>query len=405
MKKQLTNNEKKHFEYFIKCISYAVNGFEIFAPPSDFNLKFLLTLSKQCSLEAVFAYAILSIKEKSDLPEQFVNELKQIQAHQIMIDGVLDYEIEKVLAAFEKYKVKNAPVKGYFLKKEYPRGDFRSVSDFDILFDINEIDMVKAAFSSLGYEFDHNDDTQYHFKKPPYMYIEMHKVLVHDYEPSYKYLCNQLDRTVKRENYNYSYQMSIEDHYLYLIVHHSNHFRIGGMGIRMLLDIYLYNNRHRADFDMSYINDRLKLFGLDEFERIVYDIANSWFDNPQPLITYNELETYILLSGTLGRIDAAVLISSHKDSVKKGKSRGAKLSYLMSSIFPPQSSYRYTYPYAYRHKALIPAAWFSMWFKRFFVEKNIHFKRGIKNRMAYNDDDVKFVSKVFDYVGFEDFTS
>ena len=49
------------------------------------------------------------------------------------------------------------------MKKEYPRPDFRSVSDVDILFDRKQADSVKKVFSELGYTFLNEDDNQYHF--------------------------------------------------------------------------------------------------------------------------------------------------------------------------------------------------------------------------------------------------
>lgn len=231
----------------------------------------------------------------------------------------------------------------------------------------------------------------------------MHSMLVHKYEKSYNFFINQLDRSEKREGYKYSRKLSVDDHYLYMLVHHSNHFRIGGMGIRMLLDIYLYNKHHRANLNVDYINEKLRSFGIDKFEKLICKTADLWFDNPNPQFTYDKLETYILLSCTLGRVDTAVLISSHKSSVDKQQSKLAKISYLMSSVFPNRSAYEYTYPYAYKHRALIPVAWFNMWFKRLFIEKNVHFKRGLKNRLSYNDEDVKYVAELFNYLGLDDF--
>ena len=59
------------------------------------------------------------------------------------------------------------------------------------------------------------------------MNIEMHATLVHENEESYPLLVNQLDRSTKRDGYSYSYEMSHEDFYIYIIVKNSNHFRIG----------------------------------------------------------------------------------------------------------------------------------------------------------------------------------
>lgn len=44
-------------------------------------------------------------------------------------------------------------MKGYFLKEDYPNSFERSISDYDILFDINDIDRIKNIFKQNGYKF------------------------------------------------------------------------------------------------------------------------------------------------------------------------------------------------------------------------------------------------------------
>lgn len=402
MKTKINENEKKQFEYFIGVISSAVNAAEAPLPYEDINWDSMLNIAKLCGLESMFADSILKLKDRISLPDELCSRLKMINSQQILIDSVLDYEIAKVIDAFEKHKVKNAPVKGYFLKNEYPRTDFRSVSDFDILFDKSQLEQVRAAFSELSYEFIQNDDSQYHFKKAPYMYIEMHNSLVHKDDDNYKYLSNQLDRSIKREGYEYSYQLSLEDHYLYLLIHSSNHFRSGGMSIRMLLDIWLYNKHHRDEFNFQYLKEKLNLYKLEKFEEQIMHITNNWFSNPTPLISFDELETYIILSCRLGRLDAAIIISSQKSIDSKDGAKGSKLSFLLHDVFPPRSSYQYRYPKAYKYPILIPFAWCHKWFSRFFIEKNVNIKRGFKNRLSYNEEDVLHLKSVFKKVGFDD---
>lgn len=402
MKTEINSNEKKEFEYFIGVISSSVNAAETPLPYDGINWDSMLNIAKLCGLESMFADSILKLKDKVFLSDELCSRLKKIIAEQILIDSVLGYEIEKVIDAFEKHKVKNAPVKGYFIKNEYPRTDFRTVSDFDILFDETQLEQVKTAFSELSYEFVHNDDTQYHFKKAPYMYIEMHKSLVHKDEHYYKYLNNQLDRAIKREGYEYSYQLSLEDHYLYLLIHSSNHFRSGGMSIRMLLDIWLYNKHHRDEFNLQYLKEKLNLYKLEKFEEQIIRITNNWFSNPAPIISFDELETYIILSCRLGRLDAAIIISSQKSIDREDRKKGSKLSFLIHDIFPSRSSYQYRYPKAYKYPILIPFAWCHKWFSRFFIEKNVNIKRGFKNRLSYKEKDVLHLKSVFQKVGFDD---
>ena len=86
--------------------------------------------------------------------------------------------------------------------------------------------------------------------------------LVHENEESYPLLVNQLDRSTKRDGYSYSYEMSHEDFYIYMLVHNSNHFRIGGMGARMVLDSYVFLKNHQSELDYDYLNVMLEKIGI-----------------------------------------------------------------------------------------------------------------------------------------------
>lgn len=406
IKKNLSKTEKLEFEYLIKVLSSAVNNSVVPLPFNEINWKRMIEISRICGFSSLFANTVLKLNDKGLISKELYSKLNEIKSKELLVDGVLNYEVENILRTFEKYKIKNVPLKGYFMKMEYPRPDFRSMSDFDILFDEKQLDDVKAAFSEIGYEFVHYDDNQFHFRKEPFIYIEMHKTLVHDYEYLYyPYLVDQINRTIKRKNYDYSYEMSYDDYYLYMLVHHSNHFRIGGMGIRMVLDIYIYYKNHKNDFNFEYLNERLKLFRLNDFENRIRQIAFDWFSESEPKIKFDNLETYILLSATLGRLDASVTISSHKSvkiAEKEGK-RNSKFLYLLSCIFPSGKKLQYNYPYLNKFPFLLPAAWFSIWFRRFFILKNVNIKRGLKNRLSYTDDDVSYIECVFNEVGFNDF--
>lgn len=402
MKKSLTQTEKKQFEYVIKLLSAAVNRTPAPLPYDGISWSGIINIAKICRVTAMAADMILSLPENSLPPDGVCAELRKMSVQEILIDGNISYETEKLLRSFDRHGVKNIPLKGYFMKLEYPRPDYRSVSDVDILFDRNQLADVNAAFKELDYKFVQNSDNQYHYKKLPVMYIEMHASLVHEYEAYYPYLKNQLDNSSRRTGYDCSYQMSTEDYYIYMLVHNSNHFRIGGMGIRMALDTYLYFKNHKGEFDFEYLNKRLELFGLAQFEKKVRQIAFNWFSSAEPVITFDDSETYIMLSATLGRLDVAVMIDSQRtisESQAKGK-RKSKLSFLVASVFPAKRKMQYKYTYLEKAPFLLPVSWIQMWFKRFFIEKNVSIKRGISNRLSYSDEDVNYYKRLLDEFGF-----
>ena len=139
----------------------------------------------------------------------------------------MSFEIEKILKAFDENKIYNLPMKGYFLKKDYPNPFERSISDYDILFDLKDIDRIKNVFENNGYKFLKNDEQQYHFTKKPFMYIEMHHSLVKKSDKNYSLLANQLEIAKTRNGYSYSKEMSYEDYYIYMLIHSAKLFSEG----------------------------------------------------------------------------------------------------------------------------------------------------------------------------------
>lgn len=400
MKKQINKTEKLHYEYLIKVLSSAINQKTPPMPSKDINFEYMISIAESCGVEAIFANTVLNLEDKTKISATILKKLESIKNKQLLIDSVREFEIEKVLKFFDENKVRNLPLKGYYLKNEYPRSDFRATCDYDILFDEKDIHTVKEVFDCLGYKFIKNDDTQYHFTKKPYMYIEMHSSLVHRNNRHYTLLKNQLNHSIKSKNYKYSYNMSCEDFYVFLIVHSSNHFKSGGMGIRMLLDIYVYTNNHTNDFDYTYLNNRLSQLKLDKFEKSIKQIAYNWFSPNSSAIQFNDIETYILLSATLGRLSVSVMVES-ENSISKSNKNNNKFIHLLSSVFIPRNNLKYTYSYLEKFPFLLPVAWVSFWFNRIFVNKDVNIKRGLQNRLSYTKDDVSYFNKLLDSLGLQ----
>ena len=151
-----------------------------------------------------------------------------------------------------------------------------------------------------------------------------------------------------------------------------------------------------TSFSMN--NVMLEKIGIAKYEKRVREIAFNWFAKPQAELKFDDIEEYILLSGTLGRVDVGTMINSHKTITENNKS---KFSYLVSSIFPSKSEMQYKYPYVKKTPFLLPISWCHMWGKRLFVDRNINFKSGIKNRMSYTDEDVNLYKSLLDEMGFD----
>nr|WP_294370129.1 nucleotidyltransferase family protein [uncultured Ruminococcus sp.] len=392
MKKHLTDKEKIEYKYLIELVSSSVNGTNPPVPYENINWLTIKSLARYCSLESLVANAVLLLGKKYVSPELYA-KFKRISSAQILIDSNISYETEKILKAFDENKIKNIPLKGYFMKREYPRPDFRSVSDVDILFDRKQADSVKRVFSKLGYAYLSEDELQYHFEKKPLMNIEMHAALTTERDSYYNLLISQLDRSTKRNGYLYSYEMSLEDFYIFMLVHNSTHYMLGGMGIRMVLDSYVFLKNHQSEFNYDYLNMMLDKIGIATYEKRVREIAFNWFAEPQADIKFDDIEEYILLSGTLGRADVGTMVSLQKKMAGENKSR---ISSVLNSLFPPKNSMSHNYKYLEKAPSLLPFSWCQMWCKRLFIKKDVNFKTGLKNRFSYTDEDVKHYKSLLD---------
>ena len=73
----------------------------------------------------------------------------------------------------------------------------------------------------------------------------------------------------------------------------------------MVLDSYVFLKNHQSELDYDYLNVMLEKIGIAKYEKRVREIAFNWFAKPQAELKFDNIEEYILLSGTLGRADVA----------------------------------------------------------------------------------------------------
>lgn len=400
MKKHLNDAQKKEYAYYLSLVSSVLNGTEPQLPYENCNLDHIRQISNDTRMDAIFDEAIIMLSKKFSVSAELLSYAKKDLNHWIYIDTAMKYEIENLLKCFDKEQIYNLPMKGYFLKNDYPNPFDRSIADYDVLFEIKDIEKIKTVFSRNGYEFVQNDDTQYHFKKAPFMYIEMHRALLHKYEDCYDIFKNQLDKANLRDGYNYSKEMSLEDYYAYMIIHSANHFVQGGIGVRMIADVYVFYKKYGNRFDRKYLQKLLKDCKMTLLEQKMRECAFKWFSPDSKINDFSALEEFILMSMGLGRRDVAVM--SMTENLKK-QNNNSKAKAVLSSVFPGVKSMKYQYSYLEKFPVLLPLSWVCMWCRRIFVEKNVNIKSGLKNRISYTDEDVEFYTKLTREVGLDSY--
>lgn len=375
----LNENQKNIYKYYIHLLSSVINNKIPNEPPKNFNWNLICKHAQRNSVLNILSYAVSKLKNKPDV--SLVKVMENDRRVAILKETSQIFETENILQKFEENSIKNLPLKGYFMKHLYPQSDYRTMTDVDIYVDYKDFKKASQIFADLGFTKENLiKKDEIHFRKD-LLYVEVQSNLNDD---DHTYFCNILDKAQLRDDYNYSYALNKEDFYVYMIYHLVHHFKSGGIGIRMLMDIYVFLNEYK-NLDFEYINNALKELNLLEFEKQIRNLSLNWFSGDN--IKINKLGEFILYCSTYGLRE----IHFYQSKSKQGK------GFYLKQVFIPYSQMKTKYAYLKKAPVLLPFSWLQFWFTRIFVLKNLQLKDGINSRKNnISDENALFISNLME---------
>ena len=276
----------------------------------------------------------------------------------------------EILAAFEKANIEYMVLKGVIMKDLYPSIGLRQMSDNDILVDPKHRRSVRKIMEGLGYRTDsygkrHHDvyikDPVYNFE----IHISLFSIMK---EGLHEYFRDALDRAESIDG-TLEKRMTDEDFYIYLKAHEYNHYVNGGVGLRALIDTYVFLLAKSDKISKRYIDLECEQRGISEYEIMTRDLADKLLraDRADMLrefaltgygdvFTEGEWESleFFATSGTYGKISNAVESAMKKYENEKSSAMSVKIKYLVRRVIPPMDYYAENAPLAYKYKILIP---------------------------------------------------
>ncbi len=373
----LTQKQKQNYITYIDLLSSVINKTNPPKLSENVNWRFIFKKAEHNSVLNLIGYTLdkVNVKPSEDLYAEMANR----RNFEILKETSQLHTTDLLLREFDRLNIDNLPLKGYFMKQYYPQSDFRTMGDVDILIDRKHFKKLDDIFTKLGFE---NagviKSSEMHFKKD-FMYFEIHSDLNENDDNYYDDIWN---RVKLRNDYKNSYEMTLEDFYIYLIYHAGKHFTRGGIGIRMVMDIYVFLKKYE-DLNMSYIDDELKKMELYAFEKKLRSTAFNWFSDEKTVI--DELGEFILYCSTFGKRKVAFYQS--------GKKTGG--AYWIKQVFIPYKTMRSKYNYLNKAPALLPFSWVQLWFTRIFIKRDLNLKHGFSDRVSNLDEkDAKFMDNL-----------
>lgn len=360
-------------------------------------------IAKKHNLVSIMAQAMekLGFESDSDIWKRWLKEKNQL----IYKSVLMDVEREAIQDFFEKNNIWYMLLKGMVIRKYYPAPELREMADNDILFDNKYSKEVYDFMTARGYKSDdYNKGYHDEYLKPPAYNFEMHRQLVSSKERPkwYEYYKDVKSILINDANGKNQFYFSDNDFYVYFIVHTYKHFLNSGMGLRTVLDVYLYVSNLQDKLDFDYIEEQLKKLDAYDFEQTFRSLAFKMFgenakegnaaadelqdsfdakeqdmlresfdDKKQDKLcgsfdakeqdkwwnSFDDKEhdmlSYILDAGTYGNLENSV---AHKMGYTKGEKKKAsdKAKYIFRRLFPSMDTIEEFFPFFYKHKWAIP---------------------------------------------------
>jgi hypothetical protein len=308
----------------------------------------LLKLAKSHMLLPLLCDGLQKAGCWEEVPREARKTLEKAYMQAIYQDAQMEHIRVKLEAELTKANIPYVLLKGAVLKYNYPDPALRTMCDIDILVHTEDYPAIERIALQLQGEAGHSDGNHRNYMFPGGVEVEFHPNLIHqdipvgtDINPGWQYT----------EQTPQGVQMTEEGIYLNTLCHLANHFVMGGVGVRFVLDVWVNRHLRENPIDRARVEEELKRFGLLEFAKNIEDLAECWFGKGENTPLLEELGEYIFTSGSHGRTDRAVL---NNVTLSKG---GSRTSALWGKIFHSRAEMEDRFPWCKGKSILLPIAW------------------------------------------------
>lgn len=329
--------------------------------PESLDLQALYRFCKFHSIASIVAMALEKVWAEHPAEDDVMHQWRQARDKVIRKNVLLNAERQRILNHLESIGCWYMPLKGSLLQFDYPRFGMRQMSDNDLLCDPDKRSDIRDFMLGSGYtceQFNHGHHDEYN-RKPVYNF-EIHKSLFRPEEApvAAAYYADIHERSEKDPENKFGYHLNPSDFYIYITIHAWNHFRESGIGIRWLLDVFVFLKKHAAELDRAYVSGELDKLGALEFSRWSERLSEKLLGVPGLDKEFSPEEEQLLdaffTSGAFGTQSQLFQKSFEKFREEHG---GSRLGYFLRRMFPPRELLGVAYPIVKRHKWLVPFVW------------------------------------------------
>lgn len=364
----MDNNQRQ----LLDCISAAIHGDKI-SIPSDNNINWTKVLEQAYS-HNVEALLYSSLGKTKELNEKLFNDVKKNTIITALQQIKHIQQLEKVFKEFNDNNVVIVGLKGIVLRELYPRPEFRTMSDSDLLVHKDDLERGKQLLLKLGYMEDGCSKNHLSFKHKKFLPLDLHWTLEDKREKGAADFDNEVWENIIEIPVGNTKGLSLswEDTLVHLLMHMAGHTVNNGFGIRQLCDVVLVIEKKGHRIDWKSFHEKIKSIGIEKFTIAVFitckelfkiKVPNEIIKNMKLTPKYlNAFINYMYSCGAQGRFDLVNVYSnqlaynSHNDN-QNNQSNESKIKRILRILFPGIREIKNRFPYTKKFIILLPLAW------------------------------------------------
>lgn len=364
--------------YFLELSSCAIHGKD--ASPItkvDTNWNHIMSLARIHNMSAILYKTISKLKPGLQPEERVLQQWKTEAFYQGLHQLGQHQELQALLEEAKQKGISLLPFKGLLLASLYPEPLMRTSSDADILVANEDKDGAIELLTNRGFLQNDKETTEtvFVYDKPGTLTVELHTSLWEEYIGDRINRLESLHLTSPETLIQVNacdidfITLGYEQHLVYQIYHIIKHFSLSGVGVRHLTDITLYVNTYYEQIDflgfwktMEHLNYTTCCYC---FFKICVDCLGM---KPEAIkdckcktnMEIKHLIEDIIDGGVFGnakdeRYHARNIVKPYLKNEKKVELSKQKM--LLRILFPGVEMIQSQYPYAKRHRILVPFAW------------------------------------------------
>lgn len=370
------------YELFLEAVRCALQDRQVnwTADVSPEQMSRVLSLAEQHHILPLVFEAIFACPAATNMDGVLFMQCKRTTVQSVLVQAMKTEEFLALNRHLRQHGITPVVVKGIICRNLYPRPDYRSSGDEDVLCGEHQFRACHSAMIDFGMEASASTLDSYEVpyrKDDSALYIELHKTLFTKesdiFSDCNRFFDDCFDRLIEVDIQGDPVAtLNHTDHMLYLILHAFKHFLHAGFGIRQVCDMVLYANAFGSQIDWDYVQTKCRGLRADRFAAALFDIGEkhlafspekahypySWrhMEADGDALLADLLDGGIYGSSDLSRVHSSNMTLNAVSADKKGKKSKGNL---LKTVFPPANKLEHRFPYLRRAPILLPVAWAS----------------------------------------------